>query len=423
MRRRLASTGSVLTTLTLVVLLCASSALAQSLARFHGRMFVPDSSTERVNDHGARAHTNHVILLRSTTNITTPWGLAPDTLRTIYGLPVIAKVSPGYSGGSGVIAIVDAYDYPTAQADFDAFSTQFGLPLSTQNICNGAKPCFAKVYASGRKPSGNCGWNQEAALDIEWAHAMAPYAQIVLVEAASSSYSNLMQAVDVASNEVICGKTSCPRGSAGFGEVSASWGGSEFSTERSYDSHFTKSGVVYLAASGDTGGQVIYPSTSPYAVAAGGTTLLFDANGNFTGEIGWSDSGGGTSRYEARPAYQSVISATVGTHRGTPDLSFDADPNSGVDVYDSTPCQGYSGWLVFGGTSVAAPSLAGILNSAGHFYTSSTNELTTIYADHASASYATDYRDITSGSAGKFTAGPGWDFVTGVGSSLNLVGK
>jgi kumamolisin len=402
-----------------VVALIASArfSMAQGQGLQGGRVLVPDTSVEQAKDIGQRAHTNHVILLRGAGPGITPSGLSPATIRAVYGLPSSS------TSGSGVIAIVDAYDYPTAQSDFDKFATQYGLPLSTQNLCNGANPCFKSVYASGKKPKANCGWAQEAALDIEWAHAMAPYAQIVLVEAASNSFADLLQAVDVASNEVLCGNTKCSSGGSGIGEVSMSWGGSEFSSEASNDSHFTTPGVVYFAASGDTGGQTIYPSASPNVVAAGGTTLHFDGAGNFTGETGWSGSGGGPSKYEPRPAYQDVISALVGAKRGLPDFSFDADPNSGVSVYDSTSCQGMSGWMVFGGTSVASPSLAGIVNLASHFYTSSNNELSVIYADYASPTYSTDFRDITSGTAGKFTAGARWDFVTGVGSDLGLVGK
>jgi len=128
---------------------------------------------------------------------------------------------------------------------------------------------------------------------------------------------------------------------------------------------------------------------------------------------------GGPSKYEPRPTYQGAIVTIVGSKRGTPDFSFDADPNSGVSVYDSTACQGSSGWMVFGGTSVSSPSLAGIVNLASHFYSSTSLELDTIYSNLGTA----NFRDITSGSAGTYTAKPGWDFVTGVGSNQGLVGK
>ncbi len=390
----------------ILVLMCVVAAgvgttllIAQGPPPEHGSVLIPDTSIERREDMGIRAHTNHVIQFRPEFVGTSPSGETPASIRSVYNIPS--------TGGSGIIAIVDAYDYPTAENDLNVFSSQFGLPP-----CTTANGCFQKVYAAGRKPRANCGWAQEAALDIEWAHAMAPSARIVLVEAASNRFSDLFRAVDVASNIV--------SQNGGVGEVSMSWGGSEFSTEASSDSHFTAPRVVYFAASGDTGGQRIYPGVSPNVVSAGGTTINRDGSGNFVSETGWGGSGGGPSQYESRPSYQDGISAIVGTQRGAPDFSFDADPNSGVSVYDSTPCQGFSGWLVFGGTSVSSPSLAGIVNLAGHFYGNSATELSIIYSNLGNAS---DFRDIVSGTAGSFNATTGWDFVTGVGSNQGLNGK
>jgi len=177
---------------------------------------------------------------------------------------------------------------------------------------------------------------------------------------------------------------------------------------------------VYFASSGDTGGLNTYPSVSPAVVSAGGTTLHRDSSGDFLSETAWSGSGGGPSKYESRPPYQDALVSIVGSSRGAPDFSFDSDPASGVSVYDSTSCQGRSGWLVFGGTSVAAPSLAGVVNLSGHFYAGTAIELSTIYSNIGNAG---DFRDITSGKAGHFSAGPGWDFVTGVGSDQGTSGK
>jgi subtilase family serine protease len=278
--------------------------------------------------------------------------------------------------------------------------------------CTTANGCFERLFASGKQPKANCGWAQEAALDIEWAHAMAPNASIVLVEAASNSFADLFQAVDYG--------TSYIQTHGGLGELSMSWGGSEFSSEAGNDSHFQHNGIVYFASSGDTGGATIYPGVSPYVVSAGGTTIHRNRSGAFKGETGWSGSGGGPSRYESKPSYQIGVAHTSVTQRSAPDFSFDADPNSGVSVYDSTPCQGLSGWLVFGGTSVASPSLAGIANRAGHFYNDSVTELTTVYANRTNTA---DFRDITSGTAGRYRAASGYDYVTGVGSSLGLSGK
>ena len=387
--------------LSLGLSLVAVPVCAQSRASQHAVVVVPDSTIEHPEDVGTRAHTNHLILVRPGFTGTSPSGETPQSIDSVYGLTFDA------TAGSQTIAIVDAFDYPTAENDLNVFSNQFGLPP-----CTTANGCFRKVYASGSQPRANCGWGQEAALDIEWAHAMAPRAKIVLVEAASNSFTNLFQAIDVATSIVTTG--------GGKGEVSMSWGGSEFSSEASNDGHFQNSNVVYFAASGDTGGAVIYPSASPYVVSAGGTTIHRDRNGNFTGETGWSGSGGGPSKYEPKPSYQNGVGGTNATRRSTPDYSFDADPNSGVSVYDSTRCQGNSGWLVFGGTSVSSPSLAGIVNRASHFYSNSLAELSTIYTNRTNSS---DFRDITSGTAGSFSAAVGWDYVTGVGSNIGLSGK
>ena len=151
-------------------------------------------------------------------------------------------------------------------------------------------------------------------------------------------------------------------------------------------------------------------------MAAGGTRVNTNTSGNFLSETGWSGSGGGPSKYEPKPSYQ--INAVVGNARGIPDVSSDSDPNTGVAVYDSTRCQGLSGWLVFGGTSVASPCLAGMTNLSGHFYADSTTELTHIYSKLGT----TSFRDIVSGSAGSFSCTVGWDFVTGVGSPQGTTG-
>jgi subtilase family serine protease len=319
-----------------------------------------------------------------------------------YALTTVGQVGT-------TIYIVDAFHYPTALADFNTFSAQFGLPQETSaNALSSTNKVFQVIYANGHKPRTNCGWAQEAALDIEWAHAMAPQAKIVLVEAASNTFKDLLAAVDVAS------------GRSDAREVSMSWGGSEFSSEKTYDSHFNHPGnqIVYVASSGDIGGQNNYPGVSPFVVSAGGTTLNVDLVGNRISESGWNGSGGGPSAYEPRPVYQDKISAIVGSKRGVPDWSFDADPYTGVSVYDSTSCQGAVGWLVFGGTSVAAPAIAGIINSAGN-NTDSTAELSLIYSNLGS----TNFFDILTGAAGAFAAKSGWDFVTGIGSTAGMNGK
>ncbi len=389
---------------------------------------VPESTNELPGDVGFRAHTNHLIILRperiQQASASIPVGETPGSLACLYELPgasvtsgcpisgVLANGNNGLSnpsGGSRTIAIVDAYDYPTAYNDLTAFSKQFGLPVLPQCSATITTGCFQQVYAAGSKPAANGSWGLEEALDIEWAHAMAPGARIVLVEASSSSLSALFQAVTAASQQITQ--------SGGLGEVSMSWGSSEFSSEASYDSYFSQTnGVVYLAAAGDSGGQTIYPSVSPYVVSAGGTTVNRNSSGAFVSETAWNDGGGGPSSYELIPSYQAPVANLVGKKRGTPDFSFDANPNTGVFVYDTTAYDGSKGWWLVGGTSVASPSLAGIVNLARSFNSGSTAELTSLYSictggSSTSCTNSTFY-DITSGTAGRNKAATGWDFTT-----------
>lgn len=424
------------------VFLTGGSLLGQGPGLGQATIIVPESSVERPEDLGIRAHTNHLIIVRPTrggggggsgnaiSSVETPGSLAciygtATSLTT--GCPTGSSTSPPSggstslpTGGSGTIAIVDAFDYPTAASDLAVFSSTFGLPAAN----------FSVVYASGSQPSLNCGWAQEAALDIEWAHAMAPSAKIVLVEANSNSFSDLFSAVQVATNQVLCGSNTCPSGGSGVGEVSMSWGGREFVSESTFDGFMATPGVTYFAASGDSGGKTIYPSASPNVVSCGGTSIVRSSlTGAFVTEQGWRGSGGGGSKFEPAPPYQSVIASIVGSNRGTPDFSSDADPNSGVWVYDTTPCNGVSGWLVFGGTSVATPSLAGIVNLAssstgGSFSATNNGEQTRIYNCYANTTcYSAGYFDVTTGTVGRFSATTGWDFVTGVGTNRGLQGK
>jgi len=246
---------------------------------------------------------------------------------------------------------VDAFDDPNAATDLAKFSAQFGLPAAN----------FSKVFASGTKPPQDPtgGWELEESLDIEWAHAMAPSARIILVEAASNSLT-LLAAETKAATLVAA---------AGGGEVSNSWGGGEFSGETSLDSHFIESGVVFFASTGDFPGTA-WPSVAPNVVAAGGTTISRNPSTlAFITERPWAETGGGRSVFESIPTYQTSLTSIVGSSRGVPDVSFDADPNTGAWVFDSTPvggstsgCCGVRGWWIVGGTSLSSPALAGVVN-------------------------------------------------------------
>jgi len=397
-----------------------------------GTLVIPASSQVRAADHGLRAHTNVRYITPATASPAeappySNYGYeTPASLACIYGLvTAISGCNPNLTtntpaGGSQTIAIVDAYDDPEAAPDLAYFSAQFGLPFVPSK--------FNIVYASGSEPpvDETGGWELEESLDIEYAHAMAPNATIYLVEANSNSNVDLYNAIVVAGRLVVCGKTTiCPAGSAGKGEVSMSWGGEEFSTETAYDSYFESSNIVYFAAAGDSSG-VIYPCASPYVVCAGGTTTARSlATGNLIEEIAWSDAGGGISSYEAIPTYQAPFSSLLGKFRGVPDLSSDANPNTGAWVYDSFPIDSeYEGnWWIVGGTSLASPTLAGIVNAAGHFAASSLAELTTIYANRA---VTADFNDITYGACGYYSnafSATGWDLCTGVGSPKGTTGK
>jgi subtilase family serine protease len=316
---------------------------------------------------------------------TSPTGLSPGTIKSAYSFPT------GSTAGAGkTIAIVDAYDDPTAESDLAVFSSTFGLPA-----CTTANGCFQKVNQTGGTsyPRKDAGWALEISLDIQWAHAIAPGAKILLVEASSNSFANLLAAEDYA-------KTHAQY-------VSNSWGGSEFSGESSYDPHFGQSGVSFFVSSGDSGLPAQYPSASPNVISVGGTTLNYSGT-TLTSETGWSGSGGGCSVYETATTAQFAFSqygqVNCAGKRATPDVSLDADPASGVSVYDTTRYQGQAGWFRVGGTSASSPMWAGRSAVAGAVVNS-----TYVYGTSIT------YRDITQGNNGA-NALPGYDLVTGRGS-------
>src|SRR5713101_4764140 len=235
---------------TILLFAVAPLVMAQAQGQDHASILIPDSTVEHPADIGFFAHTNHLIRVGGPAFVgTSPAGETPASLRSVYSIPA--------TGGANTIVIVDAFHYPSALNDFNVFASQFGLPVETStDPLNPTNKVFQVVYAAGAQPRKNCGWAQEAALDIEWAHAMAPSAKIVLVEAATNSFTNLFNAVDVGSQQ------------PGASELSMSWGGNEFSSEAGSDSHMTHAGIVYFASSGDTGGVTIYPGVSPNVVSA-----------------------------------------------------------------------------------------------------------------------------------------------------------
>jgi len=310
-----------------------------------------------------------------------------------------AQISKGYgfnlTGLNGVgetIAIIDAYNTPSISSDLHTFDQTFGL----------SDPTLKAVNQYGQTPSGsrNSGWAIETALDVEWAHALAPAATILLVEATSANLGPLLQGVDYARNQ------------PGVVVVSMSWGTNEFSSETSYDYHFTTpsghAGITFVAASGDSGAGTIWPAVSPNVLAVGGTSLMLDSNGNYLSESAWNGSGGGYSTYESEPSWQYGVQASG--YRTIPDVAFDADPNTGVYVY-------HKGWYAVGGTSFGAPAWSAIIALADQARTNvglaSLNHLQTYIYSLPSR----DFHDITTGSNG-FPATPGYDLATGLGSPV-----
>jgi subtilase family serine protease len=343
-----------------------------------------------------------------------PSGYTPAQIQSAYGMT-------GVGNGAGqTIAIVDAYDDPAfvdssaagySNSDLAKFDQNFGLPNP---------PSFIKLneYGSatnlpGVDPAGagnaQGNWEVEEALDVEWAHAIAPGANIVLVECNSGNSADMFQGVVTAA------------GIPDVSVVSMSWGSGEFSGETFYDSDFTTpaghQGVTFVASTGDQGSPGDYPAYSPNVLAVGGTSLYLSANGSYGSETAWSGSGGGTSGYETKPAYQDGVAGTAG--RSIPDVSSDANPNTGVAVYDSYNGGSATPWEQVGGTSVAAPTWAGLIAladgarvAAGHATLNGESEtLPAIYSISSG-----DYHDITTGGNGGESAGPGYDEVTGLGS-------
>lgn len=335
-------------------------------------------------------------------------GLTPSQVRHAYGFDLISN-----QGAGQTIGIIEAFNDANIEDDLATFSQQFGLsPCTTSN------GCFRKMFSSNNNPSTKAIWSLETALDVEWAHAMAPDAHILLVEAPSNVLSDLLDAVDFA---VVHGAT----------VISMSWGGLEFLGEDVLDTHFVKTNVSFVASSGDSGTGVLYPAASPYVTAVGGTTLNIASDGKYLGETAWAGSGGGLSIAELEPLYQLQfkIPNDPAGFRGNPDVAYNADPNTGFAVYTTQPFQGFKGWIQVGGTSAGAPQWSALLAIANSMRDANHKSLLTgsnaaLYnAAAKKASYNANYHDITSGSNDlNGTCGVlcdatvGYDYVTGLGS-------
>ncbi|MCT9077212.1 S53 family peptidase [Streptomyces fulvoviolaceus] len=333
----------------------------------------------------------------------TPSGYGPSDLQSAYGLTSAAS-----SNGSGeTIAIVDAYNDPNAEADLAKYRTYYGL-----SACTTANGCFKKVSQTGSTtslPSSDSGWAEEISLDLDMASAVCPNCNITLVEAKSATMANLGTAV----NEAV---------TLGAKYVSNSYGGSESSSDTSYDSsYFNHPGVAITVSSGDDAYGTEYPAASKYVTAVGGTSLSTSSASRGWTEKVWyqtnsdgsvSGPGSGCSTNDAKPSWQTDTGCTK---RTIADVSAVADPATGVSVYDSYGVT--AGWYTFGGTSASAPIIAGVYALAG---TPGSSDYPASYPYAAAGTSALN--DVTSGNNGTCstsyycTAGTGYDGPTGWGT-------
>ncbi|MER5342683.1 S53 family peptidase [Streptomyces mirabilis] len=329
----------------------------------------------------------------------TPSGYGPSNLQSAYGL-----TSAAASNGSGeTIAIVDAYNDPNAEADLAKYRSYYGL-----SACTTANGCFKKVSQTGSTtslPSSDAGWSEEISLDVDMASAICPNCNILLVEATSATMANLGKAV----NEAV---------TLGAKYVSNSYGGSESSSDTTYDtSYFNHPGVAITVSAGDSGYGAEYPAASKYVTSVGGTALSTSSNSRGWTESVWETSstegtGSGCSSYDAKPTWQTDTGCSK---RTIADVSAVADPATGVSVYDSYGVT--AGWYTFGGTSASSPIIAGVY-ALGGTPSSSSYPASFPYASAGTSAL----NDVTSGSNGSCgssylcTAKSGYDGPTGWGT-------
>ena len=318
----------------------------------------------------------------------TPSGFGPADIESAYQLAGATS--------TGTVAIVDAYNDPTAEADLGVYRNQFGLPA-----CTTTNGCFTKVGQTGSSkslPRTNAGWATEISLDLDMVSAACPSCKILLVEAKSANFSDLGTAVNYAATQHVAA-------------ISNSYGGSDSAGTNAYD----HPGIAVTASTGDGGYGIESPASFDSVVAVGGTSLKSASNTRGWTETAWSGAGSGCSTKNAKPAWQT--GATLCSGKANADVSAVADPNTGVAVYDSTSYQGRKGWQIYGGTSAASPIIASVYALAGN--------LSGYPADYTWGNPA-GLNDVASGSNGTCptpvwcTSGAGWDGPTGLGTPAGL---
>jgi subtilase family serine protease len=326
-------------------------------------------------------------------------GFTPLQIRKAYGFDLLNNQGEGQT-----IGIVVPFDDNRIEEDLATFSAKFGLPE-----CTSLSGCFRKIFSTAKNPGTRAIWTLETALDVEWAHAIAPKAHILLVEAPSERLDDLLHAVDVAvQNQATV--------------VSMSWGAPEFSSETSNDGHFLAANIMFVAASGNAGAGGFYPAASPNVVGVGATRLSINSAGVYSGESAWSGSSGGLSLYEPGPAFQLNFSIPNNSSqkRGIPDVSYNGDPTTGYATYSSHPVFGVKGWFQLGGTSAAAPQWAALLAITNSLRIAANKSPLSGSPSVLYQVSPANYNDITTGSNGTCgqlcTAAAGYDYVTGLGS-------
>jgi subtilase family serine protease len=361
----------------------------------------------------------------------------PAQIRAAYGLAPLPAVGSAISpavaatlGAGQTIYLIDAYHDATALADLNAFSTRFGLPTCT-NVAiatTAAVPLapppstctFSAVYSTtayamtSTVPAYNGTWAPESKLDVQWAHAIAPLARIVLIEMPNSLSTSILGANLLAAR-------------LGKGVVSMSFGSVEAGWSPSVDAYFASAGMTYVAAAGDSGSQVLWPAVSPNVLAVGGTSLNWSGTGTRY-EAAWGNSGGGLSAHEALPAWQSGLAPAGGgalVRRAVPDVAFNANPMTGEYVALTLPGAA-TVWNSYGGTSIAAPQWAGVVAVAnairatqgkatlGDIHSLLYKSIAAVPGVYASA--MGDVVDGTNGTCPTCRAGSGFDQTTGWGT-------
>jgi subtilase family serine protease len=371
---------------------------------------------------------------------------SPQEMRNAYDLTPV--INAGYVGKGETIVIIDSFGSPTALADLKQFDADYGLP---------DPPSFKVLSPLGTVPfdptnNDQAGWAEETSLDVQWSHAMAPGANIVLLTSPVSETQGVQGMPEFLKLEEYALDNH-------LGQIiSQSWGTTENTlftipagrqVLRDFENFYKRaafSGITVLASAGDSGTAnpdvngntypyptVGYPASSPWVTAVGGTSLYADTNGNYQSETVWNDgsqdaTGGGVSQYFGEPFYQALLPASdqklLKGHRGLPDISYNADPNTSIPVYLGF-LPGAVGYYLFGGTSEGSPQWAGLIADANQFAHRSLGFLNPkLYLlglnKHEPASV---FHDITSGNNAQppipgYNATPGWDATTGWGSPI-----